>query len=61
MVYVVGDQAGAIDSPLYGMFGARGKVAGKPLDEGGTLGEYFIRQPSDPYRSTRSSGTASGR
>ena len=50
MVYVVGDQAGRIDSPLYGMFAARGKVVGQPLEEGGVLGEYFIRQPSDPYR-----------
>jgi multidrug efflux pump subunit AcrB len=50
VVYVVGDQAGRVDSPLYGMFAARGKLAGRPLDEGGTLGEYFIRQPSDPYR-----------
>ena len=50
VVYVVGDQAGRVDSPLYGMFAARGEVVGKPLEEGGTLGEYFIRQPSDPYR-----------
>ena len=50
VVYVLGDHAGRIASPLYGMFGARGKVAGQPLDEGGVLGEYFIRQPSDPYR-----------
>jgi multidrug efflux pump subunit AcrB len=50
VVYVVADQSGRVDSPLYGMFGARGKVAGRPLDEGGTLGEYFVRQPSDPYR-----------
>jgi multidrug efflux pump subunit AcrB len=50
VVYVVGDQAGAIASPLYGMFGIRAQVAGKPLDEGGVLGEHFIRQPSDPYR-----------
>jgi multidrug efflux pump subunit AcrB len=50
VVYVVGDQAGSIDSPLYGMFSARGKVAGAAIGEGGTLGEYFIRQPSDPYR-----------
>ena len=50
VVYVVGDQAGRIDSPLYGMFSARAKVAGQPLEEGGVLGEYFIRQPSDPYR-----------
>jgi multidrug efflux pump subunit AcrB len=48
--YVVGDMAGELDSPLYGMFAIRSKIAGKPLDEGGTLGEYFIRQPSDPYR-----------
>ncbi|MCD6044707.1 MAG: multidrug transporter AcrB, partial [Burkholderiales bacterium] len=50
VVYVVADQAGRVDSPLYGMFAARGKIAGRPLDEGGVLGEYFIRQPSDPYR-----------
>ncbi len=49
-VYVVGDQAGRIDSPLYGMFTARARLAGTALDEGGKLGEYFIRQPSDPYR-----------
>jgi multidrug efflux pump subunit AcrB len=50
VVYVVGDQAGRVDSPLYGMFAARAKLAGQPLEEGGVLGEYFIRQPSDPYR-----------
>ncbi len=50
VVYVVGDQAGGIDSPLYGMFAARSELAGKPLPEGGVLGEYFIRQPSDQYR-----------
>ncbi|HEY6862498.1 MAG TPA: efflux RND transporter permease subunit, partial [Burkholderiales bacterium] len=50
VVYVVADQAGAIDSPLYGMFAARAKIAGVPLPEGGTLAEYFVRQPSDPYR-----------
>jgi multidrug efflux pump subunit AcrB len=50
VVYVVADKAGRIDSPLYGMFAARGTVAGKELAEGGRLGEYFIRQPSDPYR-----------
>jgi len=50
VVYVVGDQAGPIDSPLYGMFAARGKVVGQPLEDGGTLGERFISQPDDPYR-----------
>jgi multidrug efflux pump subunit AcrB len=42
VVYVVADQAGRVDSPLYGMFAAR-----RALPE---IGEYFIRQPSDPYR-----------
>jgi multidrug efflux pump subunit AcrB len=50
LVYVIADQAGRTDSPLYGMFSARGRIAGAALGEGGTLGEYFIRQPSDPYR-----------
>ena len=50
VVYVVADQAGSVDSPLYGMFAARGRIVGQPLEEGGVLGEYFIRQPSDPYR-----------
>jgi multidrug efflux pump subunit AcrB len=49
VVYVVGDMAGALDSPLYGMFDLRSRVAGMPLAEGGTLAEYFIRQPADPY------------
>ncbi len=50
VVYVVGDQAGSVDSPLYGMFTARGELAGRALPDGGVLGEYFVRQPSDPYR-----------
>ncbi|MGE5171687.1 MAG: efflux RND transporter permease subunit [Rudaea sp.] len=48
--YVIADVAGRIDSPLYGMFGARSGIADAALPEGGRLGEYFIRQPSDPYR-----------
>jgi len=50
VAYVVADEAGRYDSPLYGLFGARGKIAAQPLDEGGTLGEYFIRQPPDTLR-----------
>ena len=50
VVYVVADQAGRVDSPLYGMFAARAKISGMALEEGGRLGEYFIRPPSDPYR-----------
>ncbi|MBS0325145.1 MAG: efflux RND transporter permease subunit [Proteobacteria bacterium] len=48
--YVIGDVAGRIDSPLYGMFGVRSHLAGVQLPEGGTLHEYFVRQPADPFR-----------
>jgi len=50
VVFVVGDMAGELDSPLYGMFDISGRVRGMKLKEGGSLGEYFIRQPGDPYR-----------
>ena len=41
----------AIDSPLYGMFAVRAaSLPTHALPDGGALGEYFIRQPSDPYR-----------
>ena len=49
VVYVVGDMGGDIDSPLYGMFDIRSRVRDVALEQGGTLGEYFIRQPRDPY------------
>ena len=49
VVYVVGDMGGSLDSPLYGMFDIRSKINGMALKEGGTLGEWFIRQPADPY------------
>ncbi len=49
VVYVVGDMGGALDSPLYGMFDVRARINGMALKEGGTLGEWFIRQPDDPY------------
>jgi multidrug efflux pump subunit AcrB len=49
VVYVTGDMGGKLDSPLYGMFDIRSKVNGMALEQGGTLGEYFIRQPEDPY------------
>jgi multidrug efflux pump subunit AcrB len=48
--YVVADMAGAVDSPLYGMFKMRGEVTSLPTPGGGTLAETFISQPQDPYR-----------
>jgi multidrug efflux pump subunit AcrB len=50
VVYVMGDMAGALDSPLYGMFGIRSQIRGMQLAEGGTLAEHFIDQPEDRYR-----------
>ena len=49
VVYVVGDMGGKLDSPLYGMFDIRSQIKDMPLAEGGTLGEWFLRQPTDPY------------
>ena len=53
VVYVTGDMGGKLDSPLYGMFDVRARIKDLPLDQikgaGGTLGEYFVRQPRDPY------------
>jgi multidrug efflux pump subunit AcrB len=48
--YVVADVAGALDSPLYGVFSMRGEIARIVTPGGGTLQEHFIRQPADPYR-----------
>ncbi len=48
--YVVGDMAGKLDSPLYGMFAMRSELAKIEVPGGGTLGEHFISQPEDPYR-----------
>jgi multidrug efflux pump subunit AcrB len=54
VVHVVADEAGELDSPLYGMFSARSKInAPSPLGEGrgeGPIAEHFITQPSDPWR-----------
>ena len=49
VVYVFADMGGKMDSPLYGLFDARGKIAGKSLSQGGELSEWFIRQPADTY------------
>ncbi len=49
VVYVFGDMGGKLDSPLYGMFDIRARIKDAPLQQGGTLGEYFIKQPKDPY------------
>lgn len=50
VVYVVGDMAGHIDSPLYGMFALRGAIGEIVAPDGGHLEEHFIRQPEDALR-----------
>ena len=48
--YVFGDMGGKLDSPLYGLFGIRPHLAAAALPNVGELGEYWIHQPTDPYR-----------
>jgi len=49
VVHVVADEAGRLDSPLYGLFAARSRIF-SASPSGAPVSEYFIRQPSDPYR-----------
>ena len=44
--YVVGDMAGQLDSPLYGLFEIRKRLQSAALDGHGSLAEYWIRQPA---------------
>jgi multidrug efflux pump subunit AcrB len=49
VVYVTGDMAGRLDSPLYGMFRMVGAIADAP--PGGTpIEQRFVSQPDDPNR-----------
>ncbi|WP_414638945.1 efflux RND transporter permease subunit [Aquabacterium sp.] len=48
--YVFGDMAGQLDSPLYGLFAIRDKLPQAALPGTGEIDEFWIRQPSDPYR-----------
>ncbi|WP_084544892.1 efflux RND transporter permease subunit [Derxia gummosa] len=50
VVFVTGDMAGKLDSPLYGMFGMRADIARIVTPGGGTLVEHFIRPPADAWR-----------
>jgi multidrug efflux pump subunit AcrB len=48
--YVYGDMAGKLDSPLYGLFAIREKLAEAAKTRVDAMGEYWIRQPGDTYR-----------
>jgi len=48
--YVMGDMAGKLDSPLYGLFATR-KTLGSALEKkADRTGEYWIHQPTNPYQ-----------
>ncbi|AHE97389.1 multidrug transporter AcrB [Thioalkalivibrio paradoxus ARh 1] len=49
VVYVVGDQAGGVDSPLYGMFDLFFQLREMPMAFGEPLTQLFIDQPDNPY------------
>jgi multidrug efflux pump subunit AcrB len=46
VVYVTGDEAGELDSPLYGMFDVVAQVSDNDI-AGRRLAQYFVRQPVD--------------
>ena len=47
---VVGDMAGKVDSPLYGMFAMRDDIQKIVAPNQQPLKEYFIQQPGDTYK-----------
>jgi multidrug efflux pump subunit AcrB len=50
VVYVVGDMAGKLDSPLYGMFSIDSKLKDMKLEDG-KLQNWYFHMPSNPYAS----------
>jgi multidrug efflux pump subunit AcrB len=49
VVYVTGDMAGKLDSPLYGMFEMMGRLADLTVEGGYSHAQYMTRQPENPY------------
>ncbi|MEK8025273.1 efflux RND transporter permease subunit [Pseudaquabacterium rugosum] len=47
LAMVVADMAGTVDSPLYGLFAARGEIARLQAPDGGAVAEHFISAPVD--------------
>jgi multidrug efflux pump subunit AcrB len=50
VTYVMGDMAGHLDSPLYGLADIRTRLQNAALPGAGALQEYWISQPSDGLR-----------
>ncbi|GAB6043533.1 efflux RND transporter permease subunit [Endothiovibrio diazotrophicus] len=49
VVFVTGDMAGPLDSPLYGMFEIFAKVSGEKLADGEAPEQFLINPPPEPY------------
>jgi multidrug efflux pump subunit AcrB len=49
VVFVTGDLAGKLDSPLYGMFAIAGELADQAQTATGPLTQYFFAPPENPY------------
>ena len=49
VVFVTGDLAGNLDSPLYGMYDIYKALQTKPVADGKIVEQYFINQPENPY------------
>ncbi|MEO5339137.1 MAG: efflux RND transporter permease subunit [Magnetococcus sp. MYC-9] len=50
VVYVTGDMAGQLDSPLYGMMEIINALKPLQVEGGQSIGQTFIEQPKTPYR-----------
>jgi len=48
--YVMGDMAGKLDSPLYGLFATRNTLKQATQQQSDSTGEYWIHQPTNPYK-----------
>ena len=49
VVFVTADMAGALDSPLYGMFEIYGRLGDLSVLDGEKINQYLINAPADPY------------
>lgn len=50
VVYVTGNMAGALDSPLYGMFDIYSDLKDFKPQGDSPIPQYFVNQPENPYR-----------
>ena len=50
VVFVTGDLAGEMDSPLYGMFELSSQLKEQGKTDTGPLDQYFFGQPENPYQ-----------